>query len=69
MTRPDLYRALVAIGRCDPDGSPDTEPTEALYAAHERWAVATYGETVWETYCRHDWVRLDPSRSTTYDPA
>ncbi|MFG3710911.1 hypothetical protein [Micromonospora sp. NPDC047730] len=50
----NLYDALKAIERCDPDGG-ERQPTEADYVAHERWAVQTFGQSVWDTYRRGGW--------------
>lgn len=46
--------ALKMIERCDPDGG-EREPTEADYAAHEAWAVASFGRDTWETYRAGGW--------------
>jgi hypothetical protein len=50
------YDALRAIERCDPDGG-ERKPTEADYAAHQRWAVAQFGAAVWDRYRRGGWGR------------
>lgn len=47
-------RTLYAIQSTDPDGG-ETEPTDAAYAAHESWAVATFGRDAWNAYRRSGW--------------
>lgn len=48
------YVALRQIEAADPDGG-ETEPTEADYANHQRWAIETYGRAVWEQYRQSGW--------------
>lgn len=45
---------LREIMRRDPDGG-SVQPTEADYAAFERWAVNTYGQAAWDAYCTPGW--------------
>lgn len=51
---PELYAQLREISYRDPDGG-ETEPTPAMHAAHEAWAVATYGADVWRIYTKSTW--------------
>lgn len=51
MTRLDTLRAIMAH---DPGGW-DHEPNDADYAAHEAWAVATYGAEAWRAYAAGGW--------------
>lgn len=51
---PDMYAALSAIMRTDPDGG-DIEPTPDMYAAHETWAIRTFGRETWERYNGAPW--------------
>lgn len=47
-------RTLYAIQDRDPDGG-SIEPTDAAYAAHEDWAVRTYGRPAWDAYRAGSW--------------
>jgi hypothetical protein len=57
-SRHDRRTALEAIQRRDPDGDEDRTgpPTDADYAAHERWAVATYGDQLYQDYVVGGWA-------------
>ena len=46
---------LRTIERRDPDGG-TRRPTAADYAAHEEWAIATYGEKAWRDYRHGGWA-------------
>lgn len=62
---PDVLRQLADIESRDPDGDEwRTEaPSETDYAAHEAWAVATYGPEVWKRYSRGGW---DPANDPDF---
>lgn len=51
----DTHRALCDLLSRDPDGG-EREPTEADYAAFERYALDTYGVEVWRTYMGSNWA-------------
>lgn len=51
---PDMRAMLRDIESRDPDGG-TVEPTDAMRAAHERWACETYGQGVFLTYCVGGW--------------
>lgn len=51
------YEDLKAIENRDPDGG-EREPTHADYAAHEAWAVATFGRNTWAQYRLGGWAHL-----------
>lgn len=46
--------ALEQIERRDPSGW-ESQPTDADYAAHRAWAVATFGQGAWDTYTNASW--------------
>ena len=46
---------LEDIAEHDPDGMVWEEPTEAKYAAFERWVRQTYGDDMWDHYRGRLW--------------
>lgn len=57
----DRFAALRAIERRDPDGG-EREPTDADYAAHKAWAIATFGQSIWEAYRVGGWAENQTSQ-------
>lgn len=52
---PAVRSILNSIASRDPDGG-ENEPTDAAYTAHQHWAVAAYGKSMWDLYSNANWA-------------